>query len=313
MQAFHELENTLTASLSSDFFEPCETFTSLHKVIDVLAAANDVSPSSPPSSQSSSPLNLSLQSNPAYKALKQKQQIVQKSISHVTNTHYNDLNISLVAMKKVTSQFDDVKKDVGRLVDQVGDVQKMLDNTFEVESSSSSNNNNNNNHQQQQQHASQSLKELYNKKMEAEYVLQILQKLEKLRSFPGRFDALIANHQLFTAVHQISSSLELCFSADVVKVQALSKVTEEIIKRKQQGDNHLVQSIHDVLYLRTGGTCLRDYSRSKLRLVEDSEGGNGNEGLIVSAPKGSSDLLNDGASLVFFANSAKAQCLKTKI
>ena len=87
-----ELESRLTNNVDEDFFQDPSKFHTLHRVIDVLGA------------QLSDTTNAKYQSdyenlrrnNPAYKALKQQQQVVDGTIEHMAVVHCAELNGSVV-------------------------------------------------------------------------------------------------------------------------------------------------------------------------------------------------------------------------
>ena len=66
------------------------------------------------------------QHNPAYKALKQQQQVVEQAIEHVAIVHCADLNQSVVHVGRVSRQFQTAVSKVQSLQKQVHNVQETL-------------------------------------------------------------------------------------------------------------------------------------------------------------------------------------------
>jgi len=102
-----------------------------------------------------------------------------------------------------------------------------------------------------------SLRELWLKKLECEAVLNLLHKLEIIRDAPQSFDALISESRscrIGAATVVLSDAISTMFGDDVSQVQALGKVMEQLMERKQHAEQILWDTLHDVLYLRTGNS-----------------------------------------------------------
>ena len=112
--------------------------------------------------------------------------------------------------------------------------------------------------QQQQQQSTvaqttaMSLRELWLKKLEAEAVLSLLDKLDRIRAAPNVFDSHLEQCRLGAAVIGVAQALDTMFSSDVSQVQALHKIMEQLMMRKQQAEEVVWEVLLDVLFLRTG-------------------------------------------------------------
>jgi hypothetical protein len=97
-----------------------------------------------------------------------------------------------------------------------------------------------------------SLRELWLKKLEAEAVLSLLEKLDRIRAAPMQFDSYLQQHRIGAAVITVAQALDTMFSSDVAQVQALHKIMEQLMNRKQKAEEVVWELLMDVLFLRTG-------------------------------------------------------------
>jgi hypothetical protein len=234
------LELRLTEEVDNEFFIDPRKFHTLHRVIDVLGMQladidNDISTR-----------NKDLEENPAYKLLKQQQQVVEEAIEHLALIHCADLNGSVVQVGRVARQFHDAVTQVRHLRKQVSEIQETLGAS-----------NNKTSHQLHHQAATaaasaMSLRELWLKKLEAEAVLSLLDKLDRIRAAPRQFDLYLRTHRIGAAVICVAQALDTMFSSDVAQVQALHKIMEQLMMRKQTAEEAVWELLMDVLFLRTG-------------------------------------------------------------
>ena len=101
--------------------------------------------------------------------------------------------------------------------------------------------------------SARSLRELWLKKLECEAVLSLLRRLDILRRAPAGFDALIRPSdggpcKIGAAVVVLSEALEIMFSDDVAQVQAFDRIMDQLMSRKQRGEEVLWATLADVLY-----------------------------------------------------------------
>ena len=89
------LEKQLNDEVDEDFFDDPRKFHTLHRVIDVLGMQLDQD------------RVLNLETNPAFKALKDQQTVVEEAIEHLAMIHCADLNGSVVQVGRVARQFHD--------------------------------------------------------------------------------------------------------------------------------------------------------------------------------------------------------------
>ncbi len=235
-----ELERRLNDEVDEDFFAEPKRFNTIHRVIDVLGLQmiDDATV------QSS---HKDLSKNPAYRNLKAQYQIVEGAIEHMAVIHCADLNGSVIQVGKVARQFNDAVSRVRQLRQQVRDIQDTL-------GASASPNETGNSKQRPQNAASMSLRELWLKKLECESVLALLDRLDIIRAAPAKFDQFISQQpcRIGAAVLQISRALKTMFSDDVAQVQALHKIMEQLLLRKQKGEEIVWETLQDIIYLRNG-------------------------------------------------------------
>jgi hypothetical protein len=127
-----------------------------------------------------------------------------------------------------------------------------------------------------------SLRELWLKKLECEAVLGLLGKLEIIRDAPSTFDACLhpmSKGGKFTspirvgaATSVLMNAINTMFSEDVAQIQALTKVNEQLMTRKQRLEEMIWDSLHDVLYLRTGNSS-NEYLAGLTRWAGGGAGG----------------------------------------
>jgi hypothetical protein len=268
------LESRLKNSVDTDLFQDPSSFRTLTRVIDVLGAQlldtdqdvdlqlNDVVPSS---AHYKSHFDKLHRNNPSYASLRKQQEIVEAAIEHLSVNHCSDLNSAVVAVGHVSKRFGEAVGQVKNLRSQVQEIRANLVNArtsrdngmngiseshFEgsrTESDFPTTGNHRN------PLGGKSLRELWLKKLESEAVLSLLQKLELIREAPGAFDALVHSQpcRIGAAVVLLSDALNTMFKDDVAQIQALHKIMEQLMTRKQRAEEILWETLGNVLYLRT--------------------------------------------------------------
>ena len=303
-----KLETKLKQEVDADFFQEPHQFRALPRVIDVLGAqlldANEnngnsnnnggsgssgmlnnkvitTNPSNgnfnlPSESHHKSHFDNMHKNNPAYSSLRKQQEIIEQAIEHLTVTHYNELNTSVVAVGHVSKRFGEAVGQVKGLRRQVQEIRENLANasvggapgkmTTDLNKGNEGNDedgtggdgNEKKTADYYQPHplGGKSLRELWLKKLECEAVLSLLQKLEVIRKTPGAFDALVHSQpcRIGAAVVLLSDAITTMFKKDVTQIQALHKITEQLMTRKQKAEEILWETLQDVLYLRTGNS-----------------------------------------------------------
>lgn len=245
-----ELERRLNEEVDEDFFEEPRKFNTLQRVIDVLGLQmmDDATFQS----------TAELSKNPAYRQLRGQQQIVEGAIEHMAVIHCADLNGSVIQVGRVARQFSEAVGRVRTLRKQVRDIQDTLGASTSAapEAKASS---------RPQNAAAMSLRELWLKKLECEATLCLLEKLDVIRAAPAKFDMLLRPPmRIGAAVLTLSEALSIMFSDDVAQVQALHKIMEQLMLRKQRAEEIVWETLHDVVYLRTANGLAED-EREKAR------------------------------------------------
>lgn len=276
-----ELESRLNSEVDEEFFQDPKKFRTLGRVIDILGMqlldsadgqGGQISVAALQQQNGLSPSDSVHRNNPAYIALKQQQAVVEEAIEHMAINHCADLNSSVVAVGKVARQFNEAATRVRSLRRQVRDIKDNLgtgdanpneggglpgveDGAVDPDGANAA--------------ASavvgaeagdggKSLRELWLKKLECEAVLSLLHKLEKIRRAPTTFDVLVQPPsgtgpcRIGSAVTLLSDALQTMFSDDVAQVQALHKIMEQLMTRKQRAEEIIWETLGDVIYLRTG-------------------------------------------------------------
>lgn len=257
-----ELERKLNEEVEEDLFEEPRRFNTLHRVIDVLGLQmiDDATVSSSHGNNNNNKnTTTTVDKNPAYRNLKAQQLIVEGAIEHMAVIHCADLNGSVIQVGRVARQFSEAVSKVRHLRKQVRDIQDTLGaNDSSVTQQQ---------HQQQQQHghnkgggggrpqnaAAMSLRELWLKKLECEAVLGLLDRLDVIRAAPSQFDQLVQSPcRIGAAVLTLTRALSTMFSDDIAQVQALHKIMEQLLLRKQRAEEIVWDTVADVIFLRTG-------------------------------------------------------------
>jgi hypothetical protein len=274
-----ELEERLTDEVDEDFFQDPRKFHTLNRIIDVLGMqltlAEDASYSkrrkqrrnSLKAGKSSKKEAPRIDRNPAYKALVAQRDVVEEAIEHLALIHCADLNGSVVQVGRVARQFHDAVSQVQSLRKQVKDIQETLGtgsnrNSITFNSAGIAVNASGKPIDGKDRAAREaaraaassamSLRELWLKKLEAEAVLTLLDKLDTIRAAPMKFDDLLRQHRIGAAVLTVSNGLDTMFMSDVNQVQALHKIMEQLMIRKQKAEEVVWDLLSDVLFLRTG-------------------------------------------------------------
>jgi len=277
-----ELERRLNSEVDEDFFQDPKKFRTLGRVIDILGMqlldsadghGGQISVAALQQQTGGlSPSDSIHRNNPAYVALKQQQAVVEEAIEHMAVHHCADLNSSVVAVGKVARQFNEAATRVRSLRRQVRDIKDNL-GTGDANPNEGGGDGGlvaGGDHGPDAHHppgaaaveaaadGGKSLRELWLKKLECEAVLSLLHKLEKIRRAPTTFDVLVQPPsgtgpcRIGSAVTLLSDALQTMFSDDVAQVQALHKIMEQLMTRKQRAEEIIWETLGDVVYLRTG-------------------------------------------------------------
>jgi hypothetical protein len=171
-------------------------------------------------------------------------------------TNCADFNGSVIQVGKVARQFVEAVSKVRNLRRQVRDIADTLGANLANPNEAMTTGNKAVNAAppaRSQNAAAMSLRELWLKKLECEATLSLLEKLDIIRAASSRFDALIRPPcRIGAAVLTIGKALKTMFSDDVAQVQALHKIMEQLMLRKQKSEEIIWDTLHDVIYLRTG-------------------------------------------------------------
>jgi len=232
------LEEKLVREVDDDFFQEPKSFRSLNRVIDVLGSQLLDRRRVVISNEGE------LRSNPTYLAMKKQQSIVDDAIEYIAVKHCADLNQSVVAVGKVSRELGNAVDQVRNLRSQVKEIKASLGATGLANINDPSTENHH------------SLRELWLKKLECEAVLSLLNKLKILREAPASFDQLIQPKsgypcRVAAAVMLLRNAIDTMFNDDVAQIQALTKLSEQLMQRKQRAEEIVWDALHDVLYLRT--------------------------------------------------------------
>lgn len=268
-----ELEDRLAEEVDEEFFQDPRKFHTLHRVIDVLGMQlmDDLTSTRGGGGNGNNPVTSSpsqwqrIDKNPAYRALKDQQQVVEEAIEHLALIHCADLNGSVVQVGRVARQFHDAVSQVRLLRKQVKEIQETMGaggggNAVVSAGPGGANSSSSNNANAAAAVAvaaaaassAMSLRELWLKKLECEAVLSLLEKLDTIRAAPLQFDSCLGQHRIGAAVLTVSQALDTMFSSDVSQVQALHKIMEQLMLRKQRAEEVAWELLLDVLFLRTG-------------------------------------------------------------
>jgi len=270
-----ELEERLTEEVDDEFFQDPRKFHTLNRIIDVLGmqlSLNDDASHGKRRKRGTGGKKEAprIDRNPAYRALVAQRDVVEEAIEHLALIHCADLNGSVVQVGRVARQFHDAVSQVQSLRKQVKDIQETLGTgshrngvTFNsagiaVNASGTPIDGNRAKDVEAREAAraaassAMSLRELWLKKLEAEAVLALLEKLDTIRAAPMKFDDLLREHRIGAAVLTVSNGLDTMFMSDVNQVQALHKIMEQLMIRKQKAEEVVWELLSDVLFLRTG-------------------------------------------------------------
>ena len=275
IQELKKLEFTLKTDVDPDFFLDTHQFRTLPRVIDILGAQLLKSDSVSAFGTSAPTPNLSQvdhkayfdnlhKNNPAYSSLRKQQNAIEEAIEHLSLVHYKDLNASVVAVGQVSKRFGEAVGQVKGLRTQVMEIREHLanasvggvDHGMDAAIHADNENGRAAGNEMRSSHGigGKSLRELWLKKLECEAVLSLLQKLEVVRRTPGAFDVLVHSQpcRIGAAVVILSDAIDTMFNGDVSQIQAMNKITEQLMGRKQKAEEVVWETLQDVLYLRTG-------------------------------------------------------------
>ncbi|GKY97083.1 hypothetical protein MPSEU_000666800 [Mayamaea pseudoterrestris] len=259
-QELVELERRLNEEVDEEFFDEPRKFNTLQRVIDVLGLQMDATLQGEEASTE-------LSKNSAYKNLKKQQEIVEGAIEHMAVIHCADLNGSVIQVGRVARQFSEAVSKVRTLRKQVRDIQDTLGASTQANSQVAVKGGLGN---RPQNAAAMSLRELWLKKLECEATLAVLEKLDVIRAAPYKFDQLIRPPcRIGAAVLTLSHALETMFQDDVAQVQALHKIMEQLMLRKQKAEEIIWDSLSDVVYLRTGNGLMTQRRQQDMNKSRD--------------------------------------------
>lgn len=207
---------------------------------------------------------------------------MEESIDHLSLVHYKDLNASVVAVGQVSKRFGEAVGQVQGLRAQVQEIREHLananvgttpDNHGVMIDGENEEQISKRNGTFQNPVGGKSLRELWLKKLECEAVLSLLQKLEVIRETPGAFDALVHSQpcRIGAAVVLLSDAINTMFKDDVAQIQALHKIMEQLMTRKQKAEEIVWETLQDVIYLRTGNYPVEN---GQLAVMENGGGFN---------------------------------------
>lgn len=306
-----ELERRLNEEVDEDFFEEPRKFHTLQRVIDVLGLqmmddatlSTSLGASGTGGAGPAMIHGLDVSKNPAYRQLKQQQEIVEGAIEHMAVIHCADLNGSVIQVGRVARQFSEAVQKVRVLRRQVRDIQDGLGgggggtgNPNEPRSTGGGGPSGGGlppasaaSASRPQNAAAMSLRELWLKKLECEAALSLLDKLDVVRAAPSKFDQLLQPPQcrIGAAVLTLSEALQTMFSDDVAQVGALHKIMEQLMLRKQRAEEIVWDTLSDVVYLRTGH-ALESHNTSGRHGKSGSSSYSLPNGLLVTGPTTSS-------------------------
>jgi len=278
-----KLESTLKNKVDNDFFQDPKSFQPLTRVIDVLGSQLLDSSNEETADQYNIPShqyhkttfdNLH-KNNPAYTALRNQQDVVERAIEHLSIHHCSDLNSSVVAVGKASKKFDEAVGQVKGLRRQVQAIRENLASHASIVNTSGDLHHPSNGDIAKEDRVvsytlagnhvgGNSLRELWLKKLECEAVLSLIQKLEIVRRTPRAFDILIHSRpcRIGASVVLLSDALNTMFQDDVAQIQALHKIMEHLMTRKQKAEEILWETLQDVLFLRTGNGFIEQSKNS---------------------------------------------------
>ena len=270
------LERRLTKEVDADLFQDPKSFRTLQRVIDIFGAQLiDEKPQYDENAFNNPKTTVEHLSskNPAFMALLQQRALVESCIEHMAIKHCSELNGSVTNVGSVARQFSDAVFRVRNLRKQVKDIKRQLHhskyksnekkNLNETtadrnETTNSKTNDSTNGNLNSTNYENATLRELWLKKLESEAVLTLLSKLEIIREAPTAFDSLIMPRsgqcRIGAAVTLLSNAINTMFSDDVAQIQALTKIMDQLMTRKQKAEEIVWDTLNDVIYLRTGNS-----------------------------------------------------------
>eukprot|EP00980_Cylindrotheca_fusiformis_P023210 scaffold10220_cov148-Cylindrotheca_fusiformis.AAC.8 len=257
-----DLEARLNDEVDEEFFQDPRRFQTLHRVIDVLGMQMGTDDLAIQHNKT----DYNIHKNTAYKELKEQQRVIEDAIEHLALMHAQDLNGSVVQVGRVARQFNDAVSQVRHLRKQVKEIQETLGAGNAPSAKEQAN-------ASAAAASAMSLRELWLKKLEAEAVLALLDKLDRIRAAPLQFDAYLRQHRIGAATIVVAQALDTMFSSDVSQVQALHKIMEQLMMRKQKAEEVVWELLMDVLFLRTGNGRAEVLAFGNYRKALDSDKG----------------------------------------
>jgi hypothetical protein len=310
-----ELERKLNDEVDEDLFEEPKRFNTLHRVIDVLGLQmiDDAATTSGGGMSKKNQSSNNIENNPAYQNLRTQQKIVEGAIEHMAVIHCADLNGSVIQVGRVARQFSDAVSKVRHLRKQVRDIQETLGANDATSSSAAAGIGNATGSLNTAKRtggpsnaASMSLRELWLKKLECEAVLALLDRLDVVRAAPAQFDQYVhyAPCRIGAATITLTRALSAMFSDDIAQVQALHKIMEQLLLRKQIAEEIVWDTIADVLYLRTGNGLFVIQQEKRRMNERKNEIANYRSGMSVSGQSVGSESKRSRASNMHRLNRA---------
>lgn len=317
-----ELERKLNDEVDEDLFEEPKRFNTLHRVIDVLGLQmiDDAATTTGGGMSKKNQTSKNIENNPAYQNLRTQQKIVEGAIEHMAVIHCADLNGSVIQVGRVARQFSDAVSKVRHLRKQVRDIQETLGANDTATSSSTPGMGNAAGSTNTAKRtggpsnaASMSLRELWLKKLECEAALALLDRLDIVRAAPAQFDQYVhqAPCRIGAATITLTRALSAMFSDDIAQVQALHKIMEQLLLRKQVAEEILWDTIADVLYLRTGNGLFVIQQEKRRMNDRKNEISNFRSGMSISGQSVGSESKRSRASTINRLNRVNTAAVTT--
>lgn len=269
-----DLEHMLNVEVDEDFFVEPRYFHTLHRVINVLGIQLQDEHKEDEDGKSL------LERNPAYQNLQKQAQVVENAIEHMSRVYCNALNRSVIQVGRIAREFEEAINKVETLRKQVQDIQNTIGARAKAQKEAAEKrkrqkDGDNGDDDDKDNDATRevgiaptshmSLRELWMKKLESEAIIELISKLEIIMDAPGQFDFLVnqPSCKVGEAVLCLSDALDQMFSEDVRKVVALNKVLEQLLLRKKTAEELIWDTLHDIIYLRSGNGLVQKLIKVK--------------------------------------------------
>ncbi|KAM3569928.1 hypothetical protein VYU27_007989 [Nannochloropsis oceanica] len=249
-EALAALEKQVTERVDKDFFTEEVLFRPLVHVIDALGSSDG------------DVTNVSLE------RLKGQFELTNMAMERFVDENYTYLNGNVEAMGQILRKFNETFRDVKGLRQQVLECKSALLEGLKE----------------------QSIRQMWVRKREHDFVLSMLDKLDKLKETPAVFDDLIANKCYLAAVTRLDEAISAMFSPELLQVAALVSVRNEVLQRKEVFMELVMDDLLSVLYLRIGRGGGRGGGKGGgvgggLKGAGKGKGGGGGGGGSIRLPK----------------------------